>query len=63
MFEANCSKQMGQCKTTIFHKNVLVFTRGVTKVRVSDVDRNCLSGIYEAEGDWTDTEGLFLRWN
>ena len=24
--------------------NVLMFTRGVTKVRVSDADRNCLAG-------------------
>ena len=25
--------------------NVFVFTRGVTKVRVSDADRNCLAGV------------------
>ena len=24
---------------------VFVFTRGVTKVRVSDTDRNCLAGV------------------
>ena len=26
--------------------NVFVFTLGVTKVRVSDADRNCLAGVY-----------------
>ena len=25
--------------------NIFVFTRGVTKVRVSDADRNCLAGV------------------
>ena len=27
--------------------NVFVFTRGVTNVRVSDADRNCLAGVQE----------------
>ena len=43
MFEANCSTQMGQLKKDI-SPNVFVFTRGVTKVRVSDADRNCFAG-------------------
>ena len=38
-----------------------MFTRGVTKVGVSDADRNCLAGD-KVEGDRTDTEGLFQRW-
>ena len=46
MFEPNCSKQMGQRKKKIFYQfNVFAFTRGVTKVRVSDADRNCLAGV------------------
>ena len=45
MFEANCSRQMGQHKKKIFHQMFFVFTRGVTKVRVSDADRNCLAGV------------------
>ena len=28
-----------------FSPSVFVFTRGVTKVRVSDADRNCLAGV------------------
>ena len=38
-----------------------LLTRGETKVRVSDADRNCLE--YKVEGDRTDTEGLFQKWN
>ena len=45
MFEANCSRQMGQHKQKDLSPNVFVFTRGVTKVRVSDADRNCLAGV------------------
>ena len=45
MFEANCSRQIGQHKKKIFHQMFFVFTRGVTKVRVSDADRNCLAGV------------------
>ena len=39
MFEANCSRQMGQHKKKDLSPNVFVFTRGVTKVRVSDAYR------------------------
>ena len=45
MFDANCSRQMGQHKKKDLSPNVFVFTRGVTKVRVSDADRNCLAGV------------------
>ena len=40
MFEANCSRQMGQHKKKIFHQ-----MGGLTKVRVSDADRNCLAEV------------------
>ena len=39
MFEANCSRQVGQHKKKNLSPNVFVFTRVVTKVRVSDADR------------------------
>ena len=45
MFEANCSRQMGQHKKNYLSPNVFVFTQGVTKVNVSDADRNCLAGV------------------
>ena len=52
MFEANCSRQMGQHKKKIFHQMFLCLHGGgggggggVTKVRVSDADRNCLAGV------------------
>ena len=46
MFEANCSKQMGQRKKKDLSPNVFVSTRGVTKVCVSDAERNnCLAGV------------------
>ena len=32
-------------KHTIFHQMFFVVTRGVTKVRVSYTDRNCLAGV------------------
>ena len=35
---------------------------GVTKVRVSDAIVIVLLE-YKVEGDWTDTEGLFQKWN
>ena len=44
MFEANCSRQMGQDKKKIFHQMSLCLHGLVTKVRVSDADRNCLAG-------------------
>ena len=34
-----------QKHTRSFQQMLLVPTRGVTKVRVSDADRNCLAGI------------------
>ena len=40
--------------------DVFVFTRGVTKVRVSDEIIIVLLE-YKVEGDRTDTEGLFQR--
>ena len=46
---AECLRQIvpdvGQHKKKIFHQMFFVFTRGVTKVRVSDADRNCLAGV------------------
>ena len=36
----------GPAKEKDLSPNVFVFTRGVTKVRVSDADRNCLAGVY-----------------
>ena len=50
---ANCSRQMGQHKKKIFHQMFLhLHGEGVggggvcvTKVRVSDADRNCLAGV------------------
>ena len=51
MFEANCSRQMGQHKKKIFHQMFLCLHvgggggGGVTKVRVSDADRSCLTGV------------------
>ena len=41
MFEANCSRQMGQHKKKRFHQMFFVFTRGVTKM--SSID-TCQSG-------------------
>ena len=43
--EANRSKQLGQRKKTIFPPVVLVFTRGMTKAWVSDVNSNCVFGM------------------
>ena len=45
VLEANCSRQMGQRKKKIFHHMFLCLHGGVTKVRVSDADRNCLAGV------------------
>ena len=58
MFEANCSKQMGQHMKAMFRQ---MFTRGLTKVRVSDADRSlsCWSVMFVVEGDQTDNEGQF----
>ena len=46
MFETNYSRQMGQHKKKIFHQMFLCLHGGVTKVRVSDANRNCLAGVY-----------------
>ena len=59
VFEAGCSKQMGQRKKTIFHQKFLCLQ---TKVRVSDADRNVLLE-YKVERDRIDIEGLFQRQN
>ena len=53
VFEASCSKRLGQRKKKKkrdLSLNVSVFTQGVTKVGVtkvgvSDEDRNCLGGV------------------
>ena len=45
MFVVNCSKQMGQRKKMIFYHNIVVFTRGVARDRMSDADRNCPAGV------------------
>ena len=51
MFEANCSRQMGQHKKKIFHQMCVCLhtggggVGGGTKVRVSDADRSCLAGV------------------
>ena len=50
MFEANCSRQMGQHKKKIFHQMFLCLHGGVTKVRVSDADRMCLCMYVSAAG-------------
>ena len=44
-----------------FSPNVFVFTRGVTKVQVSDTDRKCLLDC-NIEEDPTYTEGMCERW-
>ena len=62
MFEANCSKQMGQHKK-IFHQMFLCLHEGRQRfVSVSDADRNCLAAV-KVEGDRTDNDGMFQRWN
>ena len=67
MFEANCSRQMGQHKKKIFHQMFLCLhgrgggggggggeQRFVCQMQIVTV----LLG-YKVEGDRTDTEGLF----
>ena len=46
VFEANCSRQVGQHKKRSFIKCFFcLHGGGVTKVHVSDADRNCLAGV------------------
>ena len=45
VFEAHCSKQIGQCNKTVLTPKVFMFTRGVTNVQVSDTDCNRLVGV------------------
>ena len=61
----NCSKQMGQRKKAIFHQILfvcLLFTKGwqrfVCRMRIVIVLLE-----YKVEGDRTDNEGPFQRWN
>ena len=44
-FKANCSKDTGQYRKTIFNLMGLCFSQGVTDVWISDVDRTCLMGV------------------
>ena len=43
--EAHCSRQMDRYKNGL-SPNSFVFTRGMTKVRLSDAERNFLVGVY-----------------
>ena len=56
VFEANCSKQMGQRKKTIFHQMFLCLHEGlqrfVCRMRIVIVLLEC-----KVEGDRTDTMG------
>ena len=62
VFEANCSRQMGQHKKKIFHQMFLCLHRGWQRFM-------CLMQIitvllaHKVEGNRTDIEGLFQRWN
>ena len=62
VFEANCSKEMGQRKKKIFYQMFLCLHEGwerfVCRMRIVTVLLEC-----KVEGDRTDTEGLFHRWN
>ena len=67
MFEANCSRQMGQHKKKIFHQMFLCLRGGggggggqrfVCQMQIVIVLLE-----YKVEGDRTDTEGLFQRWS
>ena len=67
MFEANCSRQMGQHKKKIFHQMFLCLHEGggggggqrfVCQMQIVNVLLE-----YKVEGDRTDTEGLFQRWS
>ena len=62
MFEANCSKQMGQRKKKISDQMFLCLHEGrqrfVFRMQILIVLLE-----YKVKGDRTDTEGLFQRWN
>ena len=62
VFEANCSKQMGQNQKTIFHQMFLCLHEGweslVCRMQIVIVLLE-----YKIEGDPGDNEGLFERWN
>ena len=70
MFEANCSRQMGQHKKKIFYQMFLCLHGGggggggVTNLRfVCQMQIVIVLLEYKVEGDRTDTEGLFQRWS
>ena len=63
MFEANCSRQKGQHKKKIFHQMLFfgLYT-GVTKVRVSDGDRNKRRRKQEEDRqEGADVKNIFLN--
>ena len=57
VFEANCSKKTDR---NALSPNVVVFTRGVTKVRVSDAELMIVLLEFRVERDKTNTGG---RWS
>ena len=62
MFEANCSRQMGQHKKKIFHQMFLCLHGGWQRF-VCQMQIVIVLLEYKVEGDRTDTEGLFQRWS
>ena len=62
VFEANCSRQMGQHKKNIFHQMFLCLHGGWQRF-VCQMQIVIVLLEYKVEGDRTDTEGLFQRWN
>ena len=62
MFEANCSRQMGQHKKNIFHQMFLCLHGGLQRF-VCQMQIVIVLLEYKVEGDRTDTEGLFQRWS
>ena len=63
MFEANCSRQMGQHKKKIFYQMFLCLHGGGGQRFVCQMQIIIVLLEYKVEGDQTDTEGLFQRWN
>ena len=62
VFEANCSRQMGQRKKHIFHQMFLCLHEGGQRF-VCQMQIVIVLLEYKVEGDRTVTEGLFQRWN
>ena len=62
VFEANCSRQMGQRKKKILDQMFLFLHEGrqrfVCRMQILIVLLEC-----KVKGDRTDTEGLFQRWS